>query len=127
MGRIKNKNTQPEVKIRSIIHRMGFRFRLNRLDLPGKPDIVLPKYHKVIFVNGCFWHGHLNCPRGKRPTTNIDFWSKKLDANILRDTKNVDLLKKLGWDVLVLWQCELNNEKIILARINDYFNINNNL
>lgn len=84
MQHVKARNTAPEVKLRSLLHRRGFLFRVNRHDLPGKPDIVLPKYKKVIFVHGCFWHGH-DCNRGKRPQTNVDFWNKKIDANITRD------------------------------------------
>ena len=81
MQNVKTKNTAPEIKLRSLLHKNGFRFRVNRKDLPGKPDIVLPKYRAVIFVHGCFWHGH-DCPRGQRPQTNADFWNQKIDRNI---------------------------------------------
>lgn len=117
MGRIKGRDTKPEIFIRSIIHRMGFRFRLQRRDLPGCPDIVLPRYKKVIFVNGCFWHGHEKCLRAKRPTTNIDFWNKKLDKNIKRDKKIRNELKKIGWKALVIWQCEIKKPATIYRKL----------
>lgn len=96
MGRVKSRNTKPEMLVRSMIHRMGFRFRLHKKDLPGNPDIVLCKHKKVIFIHGCFWHGHEDCPRSKRPTTNIEFWNKKLDQNIERDKRFQRLLKEAG-------------------------------
>lgn len=109
MSRVKSKNTAPEIKLRSILHRQGFRFRLNRKDLPGKPDIVLPKYRAVIFVHGCFWHGH-DCKRGRRPQTNQIFWNEKIDKNIKRDELNVSKLKDLGWRVLIVWDCEIKKK-----------------
>ena len=109
MSRVSGKNTKPELIVRSLLHGMGYRFRLYRSDLPGKPDITLPKYKKVIFVHGCFWHGHQNCQRSKRPTTNKKFWSEKLDKNILRDRTNINNIKELGWGVLVVWACEVKN------------------
>lgn len=122
MSKIKAKNTQPEITIRSLIHRMGFRFRLNQDDLPGKPDIVLPKHRKIIFVHGCFWHGHKNCPRAKRPESNSAFWTKKIDSNIKRDIENIKLLRKQGWDILVIWQCEIKNEIAIQDRLMKFLN-----
>jgi len=109
MSHVSGKNTKPELVLRSLLHKMGYRFRLHRKDLPGKPDITLPKYKKVIFVHGCFWHGHTDCPRSKRPTTNKKFWRKKLDKNRERDKASIDNLKELGWDVLVVWTCEVNS------------------
>lgn len=109
MSRVSGKNTKPELVVRSLLHKMGYRFRLHRKDLPGKPDITLPKYKKVIFVHGCFWHGHTDCPRSKRPTTNEKFWRDKLDKNRERDKTSVNNLKELGWDVLVVWTCEVND------------------
>lgn len=121
MSHIKNKNTAPEVKLRSILHRNGFRFSLTRKNLPGTPDIVLPKYKAVIFVNGCFWHGH-NCKRGQRPQTNTEFWNKKIDKNIERDRIDEAKLKELGWRVLVVWECELKkqNQDALLQRIKEF-------
>ena len=109
MSRVSGKNTKPEILVRSLLHNMGYRFRLHRKDLPGKPDITLPKYKKIIFVHGCFWHGHIGCPRAKRPTTNNKFWNEKLNKNIERDKITVNNLKQLGWDILTVWTCEVKN------------------
>ncbi len=109
MSRVSGKNTKPELLVRSLLHNMGYRFRLHRKDLPGKPDITLPKYKKIIFVHGCFWHGHIDCPRAKRPTTNKKFWNEKLNKNIERDKITVNNLKALGWDVLTVWTCEVKD------------------
>ena len=109
MSRVSGKNTKPELIVRSLLHSMGYRFRLHRSDLPGKPDITLPKYKKVIFVHGCFWHGHKDCQRSKRPITNKKFWHEKLDRNIERDKANIRNIKELGWDVLVVWTCEVKD------------------
>ncbi|MDD2754459.1 MAG: very short patch repair endonuclease [Methanothrix sp.] len=113
MSRVSGKNTKPEIVVRKILHELGFRYRLHVSKLPGHPDIVLPKHKKIILVNGCFWHGHKDCRRSKRPHTNAIFWNKKIDDNIARDNKTIDELKLLGWDVLVIWQCQLNDIKKI--------------
>ncbi len=110
MSRVSGKNTKPELVVRSLLHNMGYRFRLHRKDLSGKPDITLPKHKKVIFVHGCFWHGHADCPRSKRPTSNKIFWREKLDKNMERDKVSINNLKELGWDVLVVWTCEVNDK-----------------
>lgn len=107
MSRIGGKNTKPEIIVRSLLHNLGYRFRLHRKDLPGKPDITLPKYKKVIFVHGCFWHGHNNCKRSNRPATNKKFWHEKLGKNIERDKITMHNIKNLGWDSLVVWTCEV--------------------
>ena len=107
MSKIGGKNTKPEILVRKFLFSKGFRYRINVKTLPGKPDIVLPKYKTVIFVNGCFWHGH-NCKKGKLPSSNIDFWRGKISNNKLRDDKNSDLLIKLGWKVIIIWQCEIS-------------------
>ncbi|WP_286817071.1 very short patch repair endonuclease [Desulfobacter sp. UBA2225] len=109
MSRVSGKNTKPELIVRSLLHNMGYRFRLHRNELPGKPDIILPKYKKIIFVHGCFWHGHIDCPRAKRPTTNKKFWNEKLNKNIERDKVTLNNLKHLGWDVLTVWTCEVKS------------------
>lgn len=100
----------------------GFRYRINVKTLPGKPDIVLPKYKTIIFVNGCFWHGH-NCKKGKLPSSNTDFWKEKISNNKSRDAKNSDLLVKLGWKVIIIWQCEIskidNRTKILNKLLED--------
>ena len=121
MQNVKTKNTAPEIKLRSLLHKNGFRFRVNRKDLHGKPDIVLPKYRAVIFVHGCFWHGH-DCPRGQRPQTNADFWNQKIDRNVIRDKSDVSLLESLGWRVLIVWECEIKkkNEAVLLSRVKEF-------
>ena len=106
MSRIKSKDTTPERVVRSFLHRNGFRFRLHVKDLPGKPDIVLPKYKTVIEVRGCFWHRHSGCKVATNPSTNAEFWQKKFEANVSRDKQNEQELKKLGWNVIVIWECE---------------------
>ncbi len=107
MAGIKNRNTKPEVALRKLLHKAGFRFRLNRSDLPGRPDIVLPKYRTVIFVHGCFWHGHENCKHFRLPKTRTQFWEAKIGANKLRDTKIKKQLEKLGWHVVAVWECKI--------------------
>lgn len=121
MSHVKSKNTAPEIKLRSILHRNGFRFRINRKDLPGKPDIVLPKYKAVIFVHGCFWHGH-DCKRGQRPQTNVEFWDKKINKNMERDKQDIIKLKELGWRVMVVWECDLKktNEDVLVSCLKDF-------
>lgn len=109
MSRVSGKNTKPEIAVRSLLHSMGYRFRLHKKDLPGKPDIVLPKHKKIIFVHGCFWHGHEGCSRSKRPTTNQEFWREKLDNNIERDKVVVNDLNHLGWEILTVWSCEVKD------------------
>lgn len=119
MSKIRNKNTKPEKIVRSLLHRLGFRFRLHKQDLPGTPDIILPKYRSVIFVHGCFWHRH-NCSNGQRlPKTHVDFWTNKLNKNAERDKKKILELRELGWKVLIIWECETKDpyhlQNIILS------------
>ena len=112
MSRIKGRNTRPERIVRSILHRMGYRFRLHRKDLPGKPDIALPKHKTVIFVHGCFWHRHKGCKDATLPKTRRLFWRNKLEGNADRDRLKERALRVLGWRVIVLWECEtLHTEK----------------
>ena len=108
MSRIRGSNTKPEILIRKMLHARGFRFRLHRKDLPGRPDIVLPRYNAVIFVNGCFWHGH-NCHLFRSPKTREDFWHEKLNTNIERDRRNIALLRQSGWRVYIVWECAVRN------------------
>ncbi|NLL15241.1 MAG: DNA mismatch endonuclease Vsr [Fibrobacter sp.] len=107
MSKISGKETKPEVLVRKYLFAEGFRYRKNVKDLPGKPDIVLPKYKTVVFVNGCFWHGHKNCKKSALPTSNTQFWKEKISKNILRDSENVQKLINMGYKVLTIWQCEL--------------------
>ena len=117
MSAIKSKNTKPEIAVRKLLHSMGYRFRLHRKDLPGSPDIVLPKYKTVIFVHGCFWHRHENCKYASTPKTRKEFWNKKFNDNILRDKKNLEILSSLGWKIIIIWECEIRNKKINLEQI----------
>ena len=108
MARITGKDTKPELIVRRILHALGFRFRLHRADLPGKPDVVLPKLNTVVFVHGCFWHGH-DCRRGsknRRPKSNESYWLRKLDRNLARDAEHEVKLTELGWRRIVVWECE---------------------
>lgn len=117
MARIKGKNTRPEKRVRSLLHAMGYRFRLHRKDLPGTPDIVLPKYGAVVFVHGCFWHQHPGCKRASIPTSNEEFWQKKLAANKRRDARVEKELNDRGWKVIIIWECELKNPDSLCERI----------
>ena len=110
MSHIKGKNTKPERIVRSWLWRQGYRYRLNVKRLPGCPDIVLPKYSTAIFVNGCVWHAHEGCDKYRMPKTNIDFWTAKFQNNKARDERNYQLLHKMGWYVLVVWECQLMND-----------------
>ncbi|MDP2167889.1 MAG: DNA mismatch endonuclease Vsr [Thermodesulfovibrionales bacterium] len=112
MREIGPKNSQQELFIRKMIFALGFRFRLHRKNLPGTPDIVFPKYKKVIFVNGCFWHGHKGCKRSALPGTNRAFWEGKISSNMRRDKANYIFLNKAGWKYFVVWQCAIKREKI---------------
>ena len=107
---IKGKDTKPEVKVRKYLFSKGFRYRKNVKTLPGKPDIVLRKYNTCIFINGCFWHKHEGCKYFVWPKSNVDFWVKKIESNVERDDRNYRLLKKDGWNVIVLWECDLRKQ-----------------
>ena len=109
MSQIRAKNTKPEIVVRSILHKAGYRFRLHVSTLPGKPDIVLPKYKVVIFVNGCFWHHHLDCKYAYIPKSRQQFWLTKFSANTARQERVVNELKHLGWYVFLIWECEINS------------------
>ena len=119
MSTVKSKGTTIERHVRSLLHRMGFRYRLHDRKLPGKPDIVLPKYKTVIFVHGCFWHQHPGCSKSKRPVTRAEFWAKKLDDNMRRDESNIRLLESLGWRVIVVWECETRDPEKLANRLNE--------
>ncbi len=107
MSRIRGRNTGPELRLRSLLHRAGFRFRLHAKQLPGSPDVVLPKYRTAIFVHGCFWHRHPGCRNATMPSTRREFWQEKFDANVSRDARNQAALEAAGWTVLTIWECEL--------------------
>ena len=122
MAAIKSKNTKPEIKVRKVLHSMGYRFRLHSKDLPGSPDIVLPKYKTVIFVHGCFWHRHENCKYASTPKTRKEFWNKKFEENIQRDLEIQDKIKNLDWRSVVIWECETKNIENLRDKIIDVFN-----
>lgn len=107
MSQIKNKNTKPEILVRKYLFSRGFRYRINDKRLPGSPDIVLPRYRTVIFVNGCFWHGHEGCKHFVWPKSNTDFWKSKITNNIIRDKEKINALAEKGWKSIVIWECEL--------------------
>ena len=119
MSAIKGKDTKPEMVVRRFLHASGLRFRLHCKDLPGKPDIVLPKYKTAVFVHGCFWHRHEGCPKATTPTSNTEFWGEKFSGNVDRDRRNQGALKEKGWRVLVVWECEINLDslRILVERI----------
>ena len=108
MGRIRGRDTKPEMRVRRLVHAMGYRYRLHRNDLPGKPDMVFGPKRKIIFVHGCFWHRHPSpkCKLARLPKSRLEFWRTKLDANRLHDIANIRKLKALGWKVLIVWECE---------------------
>ncbi len=110
MSKIRGKNTKPEILLRSALFKLGLRFRIHKKELPGKPDIVLPKYKTAIFVHGCFWHYHKDCREGRIPNTNSKFWKEKLEMNIKKDEDNVLKLKTIGWKVLIIWECEIEKD-----------------
>jgi DNA mismatch endonuclease (patch repair protein) len=117
MSGIRGKNTKPEIQVRSLLHKMGYRFRLHRKDLPGKPDIVLPKYKAVVFVNGCFWHRHSGCRYAYTPKSRIAFWEEKFSKNIERDKDAQTKLENLNWKVLTVWGCETSDVPALMAKL----------
>jgi len=118
MSQISGTETKPEILVRKYLFSKGFRFRKNDKRLPGRPDIVLPKYKTVIFIHGCFWHGH-HCKAGKLPETNKEFWENKINSNMERDKKNQHKLEKLGWKIIIAWQCKLKNKKVVTKKLKE--------
>jgi DNA mismatch endonuclease (patch repair protein) len=116
MGRITGRDTLPEMAVRRFLHARGYRFRLHRKDLPGRPDIVLAKYRTAIQVHGCFWHGH-SCKDGRRPASNSSYWNQKLDRNLRRDRRNARKLRQLGWRQIVVWECQVADEARLEKRV----------
>jgi|SRR5579884_128933 len=117
MAGVRVKDTKPEIVVRRLLYRLGYRFRVCRKDLPGKPDVVLPKWKTAILVHGCFWHQHEGCPKAARPTTNVEFWDRKLDRNVERDKEDVAGLTALGWRVLVVWECRIRDLSSLSAEL----------
>lgn len=118
MGRVRSQDTKPELLVRSMLQRHGYRFRLHKKDLPGKPDIVLARYNTVVFVHGCFWHRHKNCSDATIPKTNTAFWQNKLSKNVERDKKTQKALRRFGWQVIVIWECETTKPDKLMNRLN---------
>jgi DNA mismatch endonuclease (patch repair protein) len=117
MSRIRGKDTKPEKAVRSLLHRMGYRFRLHRKDLPGRPDIVLPSRKSVVMVHGCFWHRHPGCKLAYSPKSRVEFWEGKFAENVERDGRKADQLSALGWKVIVVWECELQDVDALAERL----------
>jgi DNA mismatch endonuclease (patch repair protein) len=115
MSRVVGRDTKPEWILRSALHRLGFRYRLGGAGLPGRPDLVLPKYRSVVFVHGCFWHRHADCKRATLPRANADFWKEKLERNVARDREAAAALEALGWKVILVWECELYRDPVAAA------------
>lgn len=121
MSRIRSTNSKPEELVRKFLFSKGLRYRKNVRKLPGCPDIVLPKYKTIIFINGCFWHMHENCPKFVWPKSNIDYWEKKILNNVTRDKENQEKLKAMGWNIIIVWECQLK-KKIQEQTLNDLYN-----
>lgn len=117
MRAVRSRNTRPEIQVRQIAHRLGYRFRLHRSDLPGKPDIAFPSRQKAIFIHGCFWHQHKGCRRATVPKSNLGFWRSKLARNTERDAEQLAEIRKRGWGALVVWECEIRNERRLIAKM----------
>jgi DNA mismatch endonuclease (patch repair protein) len=120
MAAVHSKNTKPELVVRKLVFGMGYRYRLHSAKLPGKPDLVFPGRHKLIFVHGCFWHRHKGCRYATSPKTRVDFWEAKFDANVARDKRTNRELKELGWSVLTVWQCQLKEPEKLARKLNDF-------
>lgn len=119
MQAVKDKDTKPELVVRRLLHALGYRYRLHRKDLPGKPDIAFIGRRKAIFVHGCFWHWH-GCPKGQLPKSRLDYWQPKLQENVNRDRTKIEQLEARGWRVLVVWQCELGDRERLATRLQDF-------
>jgi DNA mismatch endonuclease (patch repair protein) len=117
MSRIKGKDTAPEKIVRSILHRLGYRFSLHKTKLPGRPDVVLPKHQAIVFVHGCFWHRHKNCKDATMPKTRREWWQAKLEGNAARDRRNQSALRRAGWRVLTVWECETEKPEKLTRRL----------
>ena len=120
MSKIKSKDTKPEIVVRRLLHGLGYRYRLHRRDLPGKPDLVFPSRRKIVFVNGCFWHYHLECADSHIPEDNREYWLSKLIRNRERDERNLLLLKQDGWDVTIVWECQMKDMDMVTVRLTDF-------
>ena len=121
MSQVRARNTSPEIRVRKAAHAMGLRFRLHRNDLPGSPDLVLPRHRRVILVHGCFWHRHSGCRKASIPKTRPDYWKAKFHANVERDDRVTEALERLGWEVSTIWECEVSTPKAAVERLSHIF------
>ena len=117
MAQVRSKGMKPEIRVRRLLHSLGYRYRLHQADLPGQPDLVFPSRHKIVFVNGCFWHRHTGCDRVRIPATNRDYWLTKLERNQARDARNIVLLEETGWAVITVWECQLQDISATTERL----------
>ena len=122
MSRVRGAHTAPELTVRRLIHSLGYRFRLHRRKLPGSPDLVFPGRHKVIFVHGCFWHRHRHCALARMPKSRVEFWRSKLEGNAKRDDRNERALRRAGWGVMTIWECQTDDLARLTARIGRFLN-----
>lgn len=120
MARIRSKNTKPERTVRGIVHRLGYRYRIHRKDLPGSPDLVFPSLRKAIFVHGCFWHAHENCSVANRPKSRTWYWDEKFSRNKKRDRKNANALRRAGWSVATIWECQAKSESFVAKKVSRF-------
>lgn len=119
MSLVRSKNTKPEMLVRRLVHRMGFRYRLHQADLPGRPDLVFRSQRRLIFIHGCFWHGH-KCRLGRMPKSRLEYWTAKITGNKERDARTLRRLRRMRWQVLVLWECQLHNPDTVTRRIQSF-------
>lgn len=117
MAKVRGKDTGPEMTVRRLAHRLGLRFRLHRRDLPARPDLVFPKHRLAVLVHGCFWHRHEGCSRATTPSSRVEFWQAKFDANVARDARQLQELAALGWRTLVVWECDLKEQEVLAERL----------
>lgn len=122
MSRVTGKNTKPELIVRKLLYNMGYRYRLHNKKLPGTPDLVFTSRKKVIFIHGCFWHGHEGCKKSKKPSTNYEFWERKINNTILRDEKKLKELYLQGWSVLIIWECETKKVEYLKQKLKSFLN-----
>lgn len=123
MSRVRSKDTRPELAVRKLVHKLGFRFRLHRKDIPGRPDLVFPSRRKAIFVHGCFWHRHQGCALARLPKTRPEFWVPKLEGNRLRDRKKQRELRRAGWDFITIWECEVKDQAAVVRVVNKFLRV----
>lgn len=125
MAQVKSKDTRPEMTVRRLLHGLGYRYRLHRTDLPGRPDLTFPSRRKVVFVNGCFWHNHANCAKVRVPSSNRTYWLAKLERNSNRDKRNLSLLERDGWTPMTIWECELHDLETVAKKVTAFLESRN--